>query len=57
MYDVVNNRGDLSSRARIRVGRSVAGFGRNGVVYLMSRDAAKGWTLERAVLGTASATD
>lgn len=57
VYDVVNNRGELTYRVRIPQGRSVAGFGRNGVVYLMSRDAAKGWSLERATLGVASTTN
>lgn len=48
VYDVVNNRGELSYRVRLPVGRSIAGFGKGGVVYLMQRDAASGaWFLER----------
>ncbi|MGV3711274.1 MAG: hypothetical protein ACO1Q7_20810 [Gemmatimonas sp.] len=48
VYDVVNNKGELFQRVRLPAGRSIAGFGHNGVVYLMSRDAASGtWSLER----------
>lgn len=49
VYDVVNNEGIMTHRVRVPLGRSVAGFGKGGVVYLMIRDAdAKvGWTLER----------
>lgn len=47
VYDVINNKGELFQRVRLPVGRSIAGFGRNGVVYLMYRDAATGWFLER----------
>ncbi|MES2522371.1 MAG: hypothetical protein V4617_06725 [Gemmatimonadota bacterium] len=57
VYDVVNNRGELTQRVRIPLGRSVAGFGRDGVVYLMYRDAAKGWFLERAKVGAVSTTN
>ena len=46
VYDVVNNRGELAQRVRVPAGRSIAGFGHNGIVYLMQRDSA-GWTLER----------
>ncbi len=47
VYDVVNNRGELFQRVRLPVGRSIAGFGRNGIVYLMYRDGTTGWYLER----------
>lgn len=47
IYDVVNNKGELFQRVRLPVGRSIAGFGHNGVVYLMYRDPATGWFLER----------
>ena len=47
VYDVINNKGELFQRVRLPVGRSIAGFGRNGVVYLMYRDPATGWFLER----------
>ena len=47
VYDVINNKGELFQRVRLPVGRSIAGFGHNGVVYLMYRNAELGWTLER----------
>ncbi|MEO7360071.1 MAG: hypothetical protein ABI120_07070 [Gemmatimonadaceae bacterium] len=47
VYDVINNKGELFQRVRLPVGRSIAGFGHNGVVYLMYRDAELGWLLER----------
>ena len=47
IYDVVNNQGQLIYRVRIPVNRSIAGFGPNGTVYLMYRDDAKVWHLER----------
>ncbi|MBC8087860.1 MAG: hypothetical protein H7Z40_11390 [Phycisphaerae bacterium] len=46
MYDVVNRNGALSRRVRIPAGRTVAGFGANGVVYLRFQDDA-GWGIER----------
>lgn len=49
VYDVVNNQGKLTQRVRLPVGRSIAGFGHNGVVYLMQRDGTTGgWFLERS---------
>lgn len=58
VYDVVNNRGELIQRVRLPVGRSIAGFGHNGVVYLMYRDVATGWFVERAKISTvANATN
>lgn len=47
VYDVVNNRGAMIERVRMPVGRSVAGFGRGGIVYLMSQGSDKQWILER----------
>jgi len=47
VYDVINNKGELFQRVRLPVGRSIAGFGHNGVVYLMYRNADLGWALER----------
>ena len=46
IYDVVNGRGEFAKRVRLPSGRSIAGFAKNGVVFLMSKDA-NGWTLER----------
>jgi hypothetical protein len=47
VYDVVNRRGELFERVRLPEGRSIAGFGRAGVIYLMWRDGANGWFIER----------
>jgi hypothetical protein len=49
VYDVVNRRGELVDRVQIPTGRSIAGFGAGGAVYLVGRDTA-GTTLERARL-------
>ncbi|MEP6781573.1 MAG: hypothetical protein ABJC26_16865 [Gemmatimonadaceae bacterium] len=58
VYDVVNNRGVLFQRVRLPAGRSIAGFGHSGVVYLMYRDGSAGWLLERTkILSNTSATD
>jgi len=48
VYDVVNRKGDVFERVEVPAGRSIAGFGRGGVVYLMNGDRARGFTLERA---------
>lgn len=55
VYDVVSGRGELTHRVRLPLGRSVAGFGRGGVVYLVSKEK-DGWRLERAVLAKGSAS-
>lgn len=47
VYDVINSLGALSRRVRLPVGRSVAGFGHGGVVYLLSGDRKTGFYLER----------
>jgi len=47
LYDVVSRSAGLMYRVRLPSGRSIAGFGRGGIVYLMSGDAAHGWTVER----------
>jgi hypothetical protein len=58
VYDVVSSKGVLLQRVRVPVGRSIAGFGHDGIVYLMYRDGTTGWFLERAkVSATASATN
>ena len=46
VYDVVKPNGQLSHRVRLPAGRSIAGFGRGGVVYLMNKTDA-GWIVER----------
>jgi hypothetical protein len=47
VYDVLNPARGLYQRVRMPIGRSIAGFGRGGVVYLQSGDRATGFTLER----------
>lgn len=49
VYDVVNPRGDFR-RVRVPLGRSIAGFGKGGVVYLQSGDITNGFYLERTRL-------
>jgi hypothetical protein len=50
VYDVVNVKKGLFERVRMPVGRSIAGFGKGGVVYLQSGDRTNGFYLERAKL-------
>jgi hypothetical protein len=54
VYDVVNRKGELFQRVEVPPGRSIAGFGRGGVVYLMNGDRTKGFTLERARVSNAT---
>lgn len=49
MYDVIDRSGTLVKRVRVPAGRTVAGFGGNGVVYLAFQDDA-GWGVERTVV-------
>jgi len=58
VYDVVNKNGELFQRVRVPQGRSIAGFGRNGVLYLSSGDRTNGFYLERSSIigGGARAT-
>jgi hypothetical protein len=51
VYDVVNPKGDFH-RVRVPLGRSIAGFGKGGVVYLQSGDNASGFYLERTRVPT-----
>ena len=50
VYDVINKKGELVQRVRLPVGRSLAGFGKGGVVYLQSGDRTNGFVLERTNL-------
>jgi hypothetical protein len=50
IYDVVNPKAGLFERVRVPAGQSVAGFGKGGVVYLMSGDRTNGFYLERTRL-------
>ena len=47
VYDVINREGKLVDRVQIPVGRTIAGFGADGSVYLVSRDGPT-MTFERA---------
>ena len=50
VYDVVNPAKGLFERVRLPKGRSIAGFGSGGVVYLVSGDGITGFYLERSVV-------
>lgn len=50
VYDVVNNKGILTQRVRLPVGRVIVGFGRAGVVYTSVKQETGGWTLEARAL-------
>jgi hypothetical protein len=50
VYDVVNPRQGLFMRVRMPLGRSIAGFGKGGVVFLQAGDLVNGFNLERAKL-------
>jgi len=46
IYDVVNRKGELVDRIQVPAGRTIVGFGKGGVVYMMARDDKAAW-LER----------
>jgi hypothetical protein len=46
VYDVTNPKGEFK-RVRFPVGRSLAGFGKDGVVYLLAGDKVSGFYLEK----------
>jgi hypothetical protein len=50
VYDVINPKRGLFERVRLPLGRSVLGFGPNGVVYMMSGDRATGFKVEKTRL-------
>ena len=50
VYDVVNPKRGLFQRVRMPLGRSIAGFGKGGVIYLQSGDRTNGFYLERVKL-------
>lgn len=50
VYDVLDDKGVLRRRVRMPAGRSIAGFGKNGVVYLMAREPNGEWFVERSRL-------
>jgi hypothetical protein len=47
LYDVVNAKGDIFERVQLPPGRTIAGFGRGGVVYLSNGDRTNGFVIER----------
>jgi hypothetical protein len=46
IYDVVNRKGEVVDRVQVPAGRTIVGFGKGGVVYMMARDDRGAW-LER----------
>lgn len=42
VYDVINSKGELVERVMLPKDRTIVGFGRGGVVYLLARDAISG---------------
>jgi hypothetical protein len=47
VYDVVNPKRGLFARVRMPIGRSIVGFGEDGVLYLQSGDRRTGFHIER----------
>ena len=50
VYDVVNRNGQVTQRVAMPAGRSIVDFGPGGIVYLMFKDGAGAWHLERTKL-------
>ncbi|HEY8312431.1 MAG TPA: hypothetical protein VIG47_17815, partial [Gemmatimonadaceae bacterium] len=48
VYDVVNSSGKLIDRVQLPPGRTIAGFGKGGVMYLAVRNGTVGVRLEKA---------
>lgn len=43
IYDVINRRGELIDRVQLPASRTVVGFGKGGVVYMLARDTNGSW--------------
>ncbi len=43
IYDVINGQGALADRVQIPAGRTIVGFGKGGVVYMVARDKTGAW--------------
>jgi len=43
IYDVINDRGALVDRVQLPAGRTIVGFGKGGVVYMVARDKGGAW--------------
>jgi hypothetical protein len=54
IYDVVDQTGSLVDRVQLAPGRTIAGFAKGGVAFLLARDGNGAW-LERATVAASSA--
>ena len=43
IYDVINGQGALIDRVQLPAGRTIAGFGKGGIVYMVARDKTGAW--------------
>ena len=43
IYDVVDRKGEIIDRIQVPAGRTIVGFGKGGVVYMMARDDRGAW--------------
>jgi len=43
IYDVINGQGALVDRVQLPAGRTIAGFGKGGIVYMVARDKSGSW--------------
>jgi hypothetical protein len=43
IYDVINSQGALVDRVQIPAGRTIVGFAKGGVVYMVARDKTGAW--------------
>jgi hypothetical protein len=43
IYDVINGQGALVDRVQIPAGRTIVGFAKGGVVYMVARDKTGAW--------------
>jgi hypothetical protein len=46
IYDVINRQGQLVDRVQVPAGRTIVGFAKDGVIYMLARDESGNW-LER----------
>jgi hypothetical protein len=43
IYDVVNRKGEIIDHVQVPAGRTIVGFGKGGIVYMMARDDKGAW--------------
>ena len=43
IYDVVSRKGEVTDRVQVPAGRTIVGFGKGGVVYMLARDDKGAW--------------